>query len=544
MTDETRSSALTACAALLLLVLTFRLIDTAAHQSFTADEPHYVGTGLYLWSSGDYDFKSTLRFHPPLAFHLASVPLLAIDLGEIELSPKLGAELMHSDRVSTDLLRVASRLPFALVTIWGAVLAGLWAFAIAGRSAGLGALFLYSTSPALLAYGSLVHNDILVSVLFLQTLFLAWRWRQAPSAGRLVLAGLSLGLALAAKVSALLLLASLALLMLANALRSDPASAQEGNGRARRVGAALAQGAAMVAIASVVIWISYGGSFALAEGIRGGSLEGVVLPAYLQSLFFDVDANTIGRPIYLAGEFSQTGWWYFLPLAFLLKTPLPTLLLLALAIVTPRKLGSAGPFLWVPTAVYALVVCFWLQVPLGLRYILPVYPLLSVWIACRLLPTSVRWRQVFVAAAALWLVVSGARVHPHYLAYFNEAAGGPARGHEWMAESNLDWGQALPALAETLREQGNPPIYLAYFGVEDPARFGIESTPLRGCQPVEGIVAISVNVLKRLYSPANPFAQPPEGCYDWLAASPLIAQPGYAIHVYDTRGRRGSHNEP
>ena len=56
--------------ALLLAVFGARLLDAAAHNAFTIDEPAYVGTGLYLWQSGDYHYARVLHFHPPLAFHL------------------------------------------------------------------------------------------------------------------------------------------------------------------------------------------------------------------------------------------------------------------------------------------------------------------------------------------------------------------------------------------------------------------------------------------------------------------------------------------
>lgn len=37
-------------------------------------------------------------------------------------------------------------------------------------------------------------------------------------------------------------------------------------------------------------------------------------------------------------------------------------------------------------------------------------------------------------------------VYPHYLAYFNELAGGPRNGYQSLVDSNLDWGQDLKEL--------------------------------------------------------------------------------------------------
>ena len=57
----------------LLALFAFRLTDSANRNALTFDEPHYVGAGLYLWDSGDYDFARSLYYPPPLAYHLASV---------------------------------------------------------------------------------------------------------------------------------------------------------------------------------------------------------------------------------------------------------------------------------------------------------------------------------------------------------------------------------------------------------------------------------------------------------------------------------------
>jgi len=104
-----------------------------------------------------------------------------------------------------------------------------------------------------------------------------------------------------------------------------------------------------------------------------------------------------------------------------------------------------------------------------------------------------------------------------------------------LIESNLDWGQDLGTLARYLDERGNPEVWLAYFGVEKPRAYGMRVRALRGCEPVEGLVAISINVLHGLYSASNPFKRPPPGCYDWLRELEPVAQPGYSIRVYETR---------
>ena len=56
-------------------------------------------------------------------------------------------------------------------------------------------------------------------------------------------------------------------------------------------------------------------------------------------------------------------------------------------------------------------------------------------------------------------------VHPHEVSFFNLAAGGPSRGHLWLNDSNLDWGQDLDRLARELGRRGAAEgATVAYFG--------------------------------------------------------------------------------
>jgi hypothetical protein len=65
-------------------------------------------------------------------------------------------------------------------------------------------------------------------------------------------------------------------------------------------------------------------------------------------------------------------------------------------------------------------------------------------------------------------------IFPHYLAYFNELAGGPRNGWHSLADSNIDWGQDLPGLKTWLdRNNIREPVYLSYFGTADPRFYQI-----------------------------------------------------------------------
>ena len=213
-------------------------------------------------------------------------------------------------------------------------------------------------------------------------------------------------------------------------------------------------------------------------------------------------ANDNGRRIYLLGEFASGAPWYYFPVAFAVKVPVAISALLGLAIAAPgQRPWRLGWLLGIPLTVYLVIVCIWLDIILGIRYVLPIFPLLFVFIATQLVPLGSGWRRISVGVLCAWLAIASLWIHPHYLAYFNEVAGGPSRGHRYLLDSNVDWGQDLTTLSEYLAERGNPLVWLAYFGVEKPAEYGLRSRRLKGCRPVTGLVAISTNVREGLYQP-------------------------------------------
>jgi len=69
---------------------------------------------------------------------------------------------------------------------------------------------------------------------------------------------------------------------------------------------------------------------------------------------------------------------------------------------------------------------------------------------------------------------------PHSIPFFNFLAGGAKGGIDLLADSNLDWGQGLPALRRWMAERNVPRVNLSYFGSADPAAYGISFVPLAG----------------------------------------------------------------
>ena len=132
-------------------------------------------------------------------------------------------------------------------------------------------------------------------------------------------------------------------------------------------------------------------------------------------------------------------------------------------------------------------------------------PLATIWIARLTKPMGLdsgRFRRIALGGLILsltCLAVTTLRAAPHYLAYFNAARGGPANGHVYLLDSNLDWGQDILTLRDYMREQKIDTVALAYFGRVDPAIYGVTYVPLIG-EVGERYAVISANLLwSRMY---------------------------------------------
>jgi hypothetical protein len=255
-----------------------------------------------------------------------------------------------------------------------------------------------------------------------------------------------------------------------------------------------------------------------------------VLPeAFIGGLLFFYQSALL-RPTFLWGRISELGTWWYFPFAMAVKTPLATLAAFAgAAIIGVRTLArrhadrakgdaanvriEAPANVWtslclgLPVLVY-LAAMMSSNLNLGVRHVLPVYPLLF---AAAGLAMAALWSYRPAAASVAGMVlISGLAVescwaYPNYIPFFNIVAGGSRGGLGLLSDSNLDWGQDLPLLAKWQRDHPNEYLYLAYFGSSDPAYYGIRYTNLKmgytagpPMQPLSrpGVIAISATTLQ------------------------------------------------
>src|SRR5262249_48385582 len=230
--------------------------------------------------------------------------------------------------------------------ILGAGLIGLiswWAYRLWGQGAAVLAAGLAALEPNLLAHASLVTPDLAVTLFTFLTFYLLWEFINAPSNKLLIGIGISMGLALVSNFSAVFLPGIMGVVVGLHLLRGGSFSIpgktppRTAENLRERVIQALGPFCRILLVALLVIplfyWI-YGFS-TWAAGLQT-QLERAARPQF---------------PYFFLGEISQQGWWFYFPVAFLIKTPLGTLLLL-LASLALCRLGK--PLDW-SSAVFVLV---------------------------------------------------------------------------------------------------------------------------------------------------------------------------------------------
>ncbi len=550
-----------------VLLLT-QAILAIREKSATFDETVHLPAGYLHLRFGDYGFNPA---HPPLAKMLAALPLLFTEVRVPSMNVpftdyRAGIRFLYEENDADRLLFFGRVAMLSLAVVLGWVIF-VWTRRLFGRPAAVFAMFLYSFEPNILAHAPLVNTDFGATVFICLAIFSFCRLMHRVSILHLSLAGFSLGLALITKFSTLLLFPMILLLGAGFVLAPHtievglPGSACTRVGtRTRKLAILVAAMVGMGLVAYATIWAAYRFRFA-GITLPGQAYQGTwdqVLPVHgwmkraivwIRDLRLLPEAYLFGfltvppalpRLTFMLGEFSTTGWWYYFIVTFVLKTPLALLLLLPLtplALRAPWRRDPGGILcLLVPVALYFGVACA-SRINIGHRHILPVYPFLFV-MAGSLVPWARQQRayvKASLAALAAWYVVSSVAVFPHYLAYFNEIAGGPQNGYKYLVDSNLDWGQDLKGLKRYMVEHGIERVWLSYFGTASPDYYRIAYQYLPGNRPptidkaLTPYVAISATNLQGLEFLAyglskNYFA-------DFLRQQP-IAKIGHSIFLY------------
>src|SRR5256714_488039 len=435
-----------ACAAL-LAVMSLQMLAVVWRKSITTDEIVMIPSAYYYLVAGDCRLVNE---HPPFVKLVAAVPLLFVQPKEVP--PEQDAASMPVEFEYADSFWGSNEDIFESLSFWPrvamialSVALGVLVFAFArelfGARAAVLAVALFTLEPTVLAHGRVVQTDIAASFGYLLLFFTLYRYTRAPSTGRAVLVGVACGAACVTKFSMLVAAPILFVAFLAMLWRAPHLA------RSRKT---LSAHACLVALAALFVihaayffdqrpldagdrlWIEKTYASGSAGVLNAAAALSYVLPTdFVMGVFWQLWHNRAGHPAGLLGMYSRTGWWYYFPIAFTLKTTLPFLLLSLASLAWGayrflRRRDWRFLLLLAPFAIYT-VGSMTSNLDIGVRYYLPAYSFLFI-MSGALLDRLLRARArralcVAVVAVALgWCAVEAARAYPDHMTYMNQVA--------------------------------------------------------------------------------------------------------------------------
>ena len=483
-------------------------------KSLTFDEPSFIGAGYAVARWGDYE---VFPQNPPLPQVLAAGAVLLSpsdqDPGPHDgnwhegTSPvRLGVALTHLSGRRPFSTAFWARLPNILLGAFLVLLVFGWGRQLFGAVPALLAAALVAFSPNVLAHAKVATADVGCALGMLAAVAAFERTRRRPHPLAWLGCGALTGTALLMKYSALLLGPIFVLIgVLEVALR-------------RRALKTLTLGAIVVVTMSAgLIWLAY---------LHDANPQWGIVSYFsrLGTLYSDHRALYY---YYLLGEASAETFWYYYFAALLIKVPAGTLVLLGVAIATLAAHPDRARlllYLGIPAGAVLLAACFD-AANVGVRRVLPALPFLFLLAASAY--RSSGWRKILPVLLVALSAAASAAQFPHHLSFINYGFGGPARGPYLLDDSNVDWGQDLPALvAWQLERPPEETLKFRYYGTALPQNWGLRTASITSEEidrPGPGVYAVSTHLLvyfRKL------------GRRDWLAEFEPVARAGRSIYIY------------
>ncbi len=457
-------------------------------ESLTFDEGNHMFASYMMLHTGDYGLNPE---HPPLVKFLAALPTLGRDLWVPENKNRSfkteayvdGGEFIARNDGDRNQLVFQMRMAAGILVPLLALVVFLMARECFGDWAGLAALVLVVFDPNILGNAALVTTDIGISLFFVAATWCFYRYIKQPTWTRLFIAAIVAGLLLATKHSGILF-APMMLLLIGYEVAAAP--------KGTRARTALRLGGAFCAITIIgvlVLWSFYGFRYAarpaplkmsttLADWVAPvGAFNAAVVNAvgrmhllpesYLIGMV-DVRRMADHYPTFIFGRNWPHGVWWYFPSVFAIKTTLGLLALTIVAVFATAmrklKLGRELVFVLVPALVYFLTaIVFGMNI--GSRHLLPFYAFLFILAGAGAVALAASSRSWLIACVVLVAahVISSMAIYPNFMAYANEAFGGPTKLPMLLSDANIEWGQQLFEVKKWQDRHPNEECWFAYF---------------------------------------------------------------------------------
>jgi len=524
--------------AALIVVLAFVAagLVAIARTGPTVDEPNHFTRGVAIWQTGD----PRLSFaHPPLANTLAAAPAAAEgELGRVdetsawsvadpgEVGMGLAVENYSAFRRGIMRGRVVQ-------LAWGvALLVSLFRFVRRqlGPWPAIAATVTLGLCPTFVAHNAVLTTDGPVTAATFWLLTAAWEHGRHPDRSSAIRIALACALVPVVKLSGPILVL---LGLLAFAIARWTADGDELGDRRRRLRAIGVHAVLSGVITLVSINLAYGADRTMmtVAQIRAEPEPVHFLSAQVDASLIDHDsiidrlpatlrvpvpyAYVYGLAVVRAQSKRRAPNWFlgrtrsgrhpaYVPLMLFAKSPVAWWLLLGVLVVQAIRRRTLPPSITIFCAAFVVVYALLASrshAQLGVRYLLPTFPLLAVVSATAFLEAfAPRRRGLLLGAVAttpLAIVIAGG----HNLGWFNPAVGGRAGGHR-ISMIGEDWAQDLGDLAVVVRELDAHPLYFEVYNRYGPielAYHGVSFEPLECRQrPDDGEVWVAVHRAREL----------------------------------------------
>ena len=539
----------------LLFLVFFIPFFSAQNFSPATDEIIHLPGGYSYWKTGQIVLNPE---HPPLVKLMAAFPLLFMDLKFDSNDPNLagpfkkqwtfGSKFLFSN--DADRLLLWGRLTVMLLSVLLGFYIYKWASEMfvpmpklssveglsqkpkrdSNHQAGALALFIYAFMPVIITNAQFVTMDLPLASFSFITFYYLWKFVTTGLKRHLIYSGLFLGFALSSKFSAVIFLPPVAIFIFIYAWQSRQTDLTL---KIRRF-VNLAMVTTVPAI--VVIYFSY--------------LMPTDLDFYLKGLK-SVYANW--KPdfnLYLNGNFSPDGWWYYFLEAFLIKTPIPALVAFAVSVLFYKKIKMdswSKALVFLPMLFFAFVTSVKAQ-NISIRYLVPAIPFLILYAGGGMTALGDKFytlgqtkRKMFVAgnllfiALAGWYIFSALRIYPDFMPYFNEFIGGSKNGYKYLDDSNIEWGQDLKRLGKY--QAKNPDVKVIYsWSHSSPEYYRVSMSNFKQAdesgwwREPKGRFAVNTFLLIRMQLLSD---QKKDPSLNWLALYEPVDRIGQSFFVYE-----------
>lgn len=451
---------------------------SAFQESLTFDEVVTIREGKNAWLHQTYDIE---LYHPPLAKVLQTAPLIFLENGlHIQLSS------INEKNISRSVVIIMGALLLLSVYLTTKKYFGYWQ--------GIVALTLLAFEPNTLAFSHIVNTDMVVNLLIFLCYVLLLSLLLKPTRRKAILFAVCVGLGLSSKMSfdSFFTLSALILIIF---IKKKQTVAFLWNKKFYFI--------FLTIIALLVVWSTYFFHWNVivkerkdenrfsekllksAQQHHNTVLVTIITIAKTQkfplgdyiALYKNVALAKASPACFFLGTFYPKCYWYFMPVTFLLKTPLPFIVWLFAGIYTiqvVKKKKKLFLYFSIPFVVIFIHAALSGAFPLN-RYMLPLYPFAAIIGSHTIYLWRHKWVRIGATVLLLWYCITVLTAYPHYLSYTNEIAGPRQIQYRNFWDANLDWGQSLPDMVTYSKKNTIGLLHFSYFGQDNGDVYGLKS---------------------------------------------------------------------